>query len=139
MKLVKTLLQVAAVGLVCLAPVFAQTSANLTVDVPFAFQVGDQKLPAGEYTMKASGGSPIMLVQSKDGKAMTITITWPDPNGIGANVAEARFRVYGDAHYLAGIWIPGTEGRYLQESRAERKSAEGKSPIEVAVLSHPGR
>ena len=135
MKLVKTLLQVTAiVALLSVAPIFAQTTANIRVDVPFAFQVGDQKLPAGEYTMKAAGGSQVMLIQNTDGKSVAMTITWPNPSITGPDTAQVRFRVYGEAHYLAGVWIPGSEGRFLQKSRAEGKSAESKSPLEVAVL-----
>ena len=139
MKLVNTLLQLAVVGLLCLAPAFAQTSANIVVDVPFAFQVGDQKLPAGEYNMKAAGGSNLLLVRNDEGKAIVLALTTTNPTGNAPKVAQARFRVYGDAHFLAGIYVPGTDGRYLQKSHAEGKAAEGKSPIEVAVIAIPGR
>ena len=135
MKLVKALLQVTAIGaLLCMAPIFAQTSTNVRADIPFAFQVGDQKLPAGEYTLKAAGGSQIMLIQNTDGKSVAMTVTMPNAAITGPEVSQVRFRVYGEAHYLAGVWIPGSEGRFLQKSRAEGKSAETKSPLEVAVL-----
>ena len=68
MKLYTSLLKIAAISAALLAvPMFAQTTANFKVDVPFAFQVGSQSLPAGEYLVKAGSGSSVVLILDNAG------------------------------------------------------------------------
>ena len=104
----------------------AQSKNRLTAHVPFAFQIGDKTLPAGDYSVKRISQNGL-LVQSADGKENVIA----QAQGSVQNNANEKpsteklvFRQYGDQYFLAQVWmIRSNTGRELNMSDAERKSA----------------
>ncbi|PWU11620.1 MAG: hypothetical protein C5B51_02245 [Terriglobia bacterium] len=110
----------------------AQSSLELKATIPFGFAVGNQTLPAGEYTVTgASAASPALIIKSADQHAGGIAIT----NGVQANseerTAKLVFHRYGDRYFLAQVW-PGTGsvGRQLPQSVHERE-------LSASVRVHP--
>ncbi len=96
---------------------FAQASFK----VPFPFQAGGKKLPAGDYTVLKAGGGQVALRQEATGKEIQVVFTeriaQPEPAS-----AEARFvfdevgdfapsyTEYFTVYILSEIWLPGQEG-----------------------------
>jgi len=135
MKL-STAMKLAVIGGIFLtAPAFAQTSFYLKVDVPFAFHVGAQSLPAGEYTMKANLGSELLLI-ANTASSNTAFVLAPQNGGTISGPAEAQitFRVYGTTRYLDGVWTPGMNARAVSVSPAERDFAAGQAPQTLALV-----
>jgi hypothetical protein len=98
----------------------AQSQATIVSDVPFNFYVGEESLPAGACTVKATNGDGSMLIirSSEGGKSM-ITLS----NSATGKQGRARliFNKYGDQYFLRAVWSDGREGRMLSESGRERR------------------
>jgi hypothetical protein len=134
MKTVSTVFKAAVLGAALVAaPMFAQ-SVHVRATVPFGFRIGQQAMPAGEYTLKASANSALVMVQSDSGTFATLTIAsraqLPESDG----TPKVYFRVYGTSAYLAAISAPGAAKVTLPRSPAERESAKNVSARELSVI-----
>jgi hypothetical protein len=109
--------------------VYAQSAMRLKVNIPFEFSVGNEALPAGEYTVRQRFQGHL-VIQSADGSA---TKTFPT---IGArasktpNKSSLVFHRYGDEYFLSRIWTTGDNtGHELFKSRAERELIRASSKL----------
>ena len=132
-----TISKLAGVAALLCMGAFAQTHTDLKVNVPFAFSVGNQKLPAGEYRVTSEIGSQAITIQSADNANSVASIAFTSGKRGAIGEARVTFHVYGDQHYLAGVWSPLTGGRTLPKSAGEREAARGQKPIEMAILVDP--
>jgi hypothetical protein len=123
----------------------AQSRSTVTAHIPFAFQIGDKTLPAGDYSVKRLSQNALS-VESTDGEQSAVAQA---PRSVQSNpnarpsAEKLVFRQYGEQYFLAQVWmIKGGAGRELYMSGAERKAANelklahnGAKPqsIEVAV------
>ena len=127
----KHLLHIAATLSLCLmlgVAAKAQVTRQMTVTVPFAFNIGKTSLPAGTYTVYGTGtrsGDGFLL---RDAKGQVKAVF----NGQQVQSEELRsasrleFRRYGDKYFLGRVWSAGNNiGRELQQSRLERETAKG--------------
>ncbi len=121
-------------ALLCMPAAFAQTHTDLKVNVPFAFSVGNHKLPAGEYRVTSEIGSQAITIQSEDNSDSVASIAFTSGKPGATGDARVTFHVYGEQHYLAGVWSPSTGGRTLPESAGEREASRGQKPVEMAIL-----
>lgn len=134
MKTVSTMIKAAVLGAALLAaPMFAQT-VHVRATVPFGFRIGQQAMPAGEYTLKTSANSALMMIQSDSGTHATLTIASRAQVAESDATPKVIFRVYGTSAYLAAISAPGTARVTLPRSPAERESAKNLSAKEVSVI-----
>ena len=120
-----------------IAPANAQSTDNLRADIPFAFSIGKQKMPAGQYRITAAPGSGIMTLQNVAKKIGAFTITYADsqPQGEQADCALVIFNTYGSQHYLSGVWNPVSGStRRLFKSSAEREAASAGEPVKLAMI-----
>lgn len=119
-----------------------QAQRVITFRAPFAFQVENSKLPAGEYTVLEQAGW--VQIQAKDGKGKTQVLTLP-VTGRDQQTAEGSrvvFHQYAGHFYLAQIWASGQErGRELLESKEEQQLAkqEKMAAVSVAAVSTAGK
>ena len=91
---------------------------------PFAFEVENNKLPAGEYTVLVQSGW--LQIQGKDGKAAGHVLTMPVVSRGSKTVANSHvvFHNYQGRYFLSEIWASGQEkGRELLETREEQQLA----------------
>jgi hypothetical protein len=111
----------------------AQTSpGDLVVDVPFAFVVAGQSLPAGHYIVKAVSEGQVRIINSQ-----SVGVYVPTHGDLRNTSDDSKlvFHRYGDTYFLAGAWVKGnTTGRALFPSRAEREMAKAKTEMELAVV-----
>jgi hypothetical protein len=87
------------------------TDAN----VPFAFIVGNVRLPPGDYVVQEMAqGSPMVAIVSADGKkaALTLTIPWSSPDEAAAQPA-LLFEKFGSEYYLARVVPSHGDGREI--------------------------
>jgi hypothetical protein len=104
---------------------------DVVVDVPFAFNVAGQQLPAGHYIVKSKDGFIRIFSTNKQGLFV------PTHAAVRAASEQSKlvFHRYGDAYFLFGVWVKGTTtGKELYPSRAERELAARQAEIELAVV-----
>jgi hypothetical protein len=116
-------------------PVRAQSADKLVVRVPFAFNIGKQAFPAGEYTLKR--GQAILspdtwTIEGEGSHAMLLA----NPGGdSGASDPKLVFNRYGDMHFLSAISGPSGRDYRLPTSHAERQARRNAANETVAVVA----
>ena len=127
-KVIKRLAMLSLVSIFTLCAAAASANAQLSnpirAKIPFDFNVGDKKLPAGDYTFSRLSGfsdNKAMLVSSADARAHVFQSTFE------ARILKAKddstlvFHKYGDQYFLKQVFSGGEEeGNQLPESRSER-------------------
>jgi len=125
-KVIKRLTMLSLVSMFSLCAAVASANAQLSIPIkariPFDFNVGDKKLPAGEYTFSRLSGvsdNKVMLVRGVGGGVLQSTseaeVLRPK------NESTLVSHKYGDQYFLEQIWTGGEqEGTELPESRGER-------------------
>jgi hypothetical protein len=102
----------------------AQLSNPIRAKIPFDFNVGERKLPAGEYRFSRQSGisdSGFMLVSSVDSKTRVFQSTLHAQVVTPKDQSILVFHKYGDQYFLEQVWSGGEqEGTQLPESRNER-------------------
>ncbi|HEX8773650.1 MAG TPA: hypothetical protein VF735_08560 [Pyrinomonadaceae bacterium] len=113
----------------------AQSRKEYTASIPFAFTVGNETLPAGQYTItnvQTADGTVMLHVSAKGREGVTrltnrVHATNPRPKSV------LVFNRYGERTFLAEMWSAGeSEGRQLPRSRSERA-------IESELASNPSQ
>jgi hypothetical protein len=111
----------------------------VTASVPFAFQAGDTKMPAGEYRVqRAVLGSAtveeVRAVGSTAGAFLPITLE----NSREANdKSKLIFHCYRAECFLAEIRSGDGQISQIMESRREKNLTHAKSENQLAVVSVP--
>jgi hypothetical protein len=116
----------------------AQTSTGIKAEIPFDFMVGDQKLPAGSYTV-----APLLrqtntgiILKNDHSKAAAMRLTNPIQGG--AAQTKLVFHRYEDRYYLAEVWDATETGRQLhmsgREKAVERELAKNNSEPQTVVV-----
>jgi len=127
-KVIKRLAMLSLVSMFTLCAAVASANAQLSnpirAKIPFDFNVGEKKLPAGEYTFSRLSGfsdNKVMSVSGADASAHVFQSTF------GAEVLTPKdkstlvFNRYGDQYFLEQIWSGGEqEGTQVPQSRSER-------------------
>ena len=104
------------VGVVCLAGASGTASAGVTdvleVKIPFAFVVGAQTLPAGEYRIQRDDYVPgALMIRSEHGAASAILNTRPARGAAPSTDQPAlEFKHVENQYQLSNIWMPGGVG-----------------------------
>jgi len=128
MKVIKRLTMLSLVSMFTICAAVASANAQLSYPVrakiPFDFNVGDQKLPAGEYTFGRLTGlsdNRVMSVRSADAKAHVFQSVFQASVLTPKDESTLVFHKYGDQYFLEQIWSGGEqEGTQVPESRGER-------------------
>ena len=127
-KVIKRLTMLSLVSMFSLCAAVASANAQLSdpirAKVPFDFNVGDKKLPAGEYTFSRLSGfsdTKVISVSSADASAHVFQSTFAAHVLTPKNKSTLVFHKYGDQYFLEQIWSGGEQaGSQVPESRSER-------------------
>ena len=105
---------------------------DVLVNVPFAFVVAGQQLPAGHYIVKAKDDFIRVFNANQQG----VFIPTHAAVRTASNDSKLVFHRYGDTYFLAYVWVKGNRtGKELYPSRAEREIAAHQAEMELAVVS----
>jgi hypothetical protein len=101
----------------------AQTSgrSQLTANIPFEFSVGNQTLPAGDYTVaqiNPISDHVVLQLRSRDGSSSAMVQMISVTGQAEAN-AKLIFHRYGNKYFFAQAWVNG-DGLQAPRPRAER-------------------
>ena len=127
-KFIKRLTMLSLVSMFTLCAAVASANAQLgnpiRGKIPFDFNVGDKKLPAGEYTFSRLSGftsSNMMSVSNVDANISVFQSTFGAQVLTPGNDSILVFHKYSDQYFLEQIWAGGEqEGTQVPESRSER-------------------
>ncbi|HSD45757.1 MAG TPA: hypothetical protein VLB87_04010 [Pyrinomonadaceae bacterium] len=110
----------------------ASGAQRLRARIPFAFNVGNKSLPAGEYTiivLNPTSDRKVLRFRSADGRLSAIVNTSELNTHTPEDVAKLVFNRYGDQYYFAKAQIAGDSVTLTAvKSNAERN-------IEHAIAS----
>jgi hypothetical protein len=135
----------AIVGLALLAAVSAsaQSTSTVRVSVPFAFQVGNQDMPAGTYLISKKDRG-LYDLRGVDNDASVLISTHPAAAKTVSTSGYVLFDRIGARYFLAGLWSAGrNEGQHCFPTQAEKEALESlhqtSSATTLAVNTSPAR
>ena len=137
-----TALLIAVLGVTANAQ--SRNTQRLQVNVPFAFNVGNTSMPAGEYIVSivnptASGS--VLKISSLDGRSTTLTRT-TDIIGWSTASAKLTFRHYGARYFLAEVLMESeSTGLAAPKSKSEKTLQRqlGRAPTNYDVVAVSAR
>jgi hypothetical protein len=99
----------------------ASTFAQATFKVPFKFQAGGKKLPAGDYTLMKAAEGQLTLRQEATGKDIPVPFTeriaQPKPAVAGSRLVfdevgdfAPSYTEYMTVYILSEAWLAGEDG-----------------------------
>jgi len=116
-------------------------TALAQVNIPFAFQMANETLPAGTYRIDLES-SHVVLLRGPD-KASGFLVMNTANKVHPADHGSIVFDRYGDKYYLRQIWTKGeTNGLECPKSRAEKNAVvaqnkEAATSVELAFNAAP--
>lgn len=132
---------IALTAAVCVVmPVFGQTT-KARVDVPLAFEVGTESMPAGQYTFERDTTSWQMLITDPAGVTRAVMTT---PVGDPRSPIDGKlvFEKTGDSYRLAEIHLAGApNGVKVPATKTQIELAKRQRPqhVEVAMVTNRAR
>lgn len=115
----------------------AENVPFVKVSIPFNFTVGNQTLPAGDYTISDSDVHPqsVIWLQSSDGKYVAVVGTHPSYALAPSAKTQLIFQHSGSEYFLSQIWTLGsTSGRELLSSNRAKELAKNGSSSDVETI-----
>jgi hypothetical protein len=127
----------AALVFTALAPVPSRAQQVTQAKIPFAFQVENTKMPAGEYQIRRAlpSSKAVLQIRRTDSSAAVFVLT--DPADTKSNNAELIFHCYGDECFLSEIRSGGGQALKVGVSRGEKEVSHVNGEKELAVVSLP--
>ena len=118
-----------AAGLLASAiPASAQT--NLDVNVPFAFSVGNQHLPAGHYRVQ-SQSNDFLSIRNVETAGTTVVMVRSEGGRHLQGNSRLVFDREGNQSYLTQVWAPETD-RYSELPSRPRHDQELRTQVHPA-------
>lgn len=125
-------LSLAVLGLL-LAAAAVPASAQGTFKVPFRFQAGDQKLPAGDYWVGKGGEKELIFRHVSSGKEFKVAVldalTPPNPAPTEPRLVidmvgnfEPSYTEYVTDYVLAEVWLAGDSGFLIHTTKGAHTS-----------------
>lgn len=102
---------------------YAQAARRVSVEIPFEFVAGGERLPAGRYSIKSvlRNSDKMLLIQSEDGRRAATVLTNTGRQQESGR-AELTFRQYGEQFFLSRVWVSGlAAARELPQSKLEKR------------------
>ncbi|MBI4891409.1 MAG: hypothetical protein HY821_12350 [Acidobacteria bacterium] len=111
-------------------------------DIPFDFQVGQQKLPAGEYRIQPFNLGAIAVSSVLPRTQHATSTVFPAGGGKIAEETRLIFERYGDRYFLKQVWRAGTNtGAELPKTKDETAAIyrAGHAPERVVLEARTTR
>lgn len=128
-------------ALLMLVPVLASAQlghGGISVEVPFAFTVGNTMVPAGTYLVQPSPSNDhTLVIRDRDGKAGLFSVASEREANTSATACSLVFARYGDRYFLRKIKVEGSRTQYqLPENKMETEfRVQNKPPAETEILA----
>ncbi len=144
--IVRTIFVVASLVAGCISlPAHAQgAGSNMTVNVPFGFELGSKYLAPGTYTISRPLND-IVEIRNRSGAALLVTHSGESSKATKSS--KVVFDKYGDHYFLRQIWFNPEDNTYMEcaQSKAEKQAKRSElasvtkkaSNVEIALLRVP--
>lgn len=137
MKTARTLITIC---LLLTAAVFAQMTSSqqlMKVNIPFAFGVQDQSLPAGQYLVFTVTPERSIRIVSANGKHSAIVNTLPNYAKEPSSNSRLVFHRYGNEYFLAEVWTAGQDvaRNPLSSKNTMESASNGERPEAFTVVA----
>ena len=111
----------------------AQTVNQFTADIPFAFHVGGEKFPAGEYTIRCLNPSSDVKVLQLRNTVGESSVMFHTNSIVGRMNRKSRlvFSRYGNQYYFSQAWL-ASESFGMQAVKSRREKATAKEMARLA-------
>ena len=126
-----------ALGLFAAVACSGLQAQNTTVraSIPFDFQIGKSRMPAGDYQFRFENSWLAVQNQSSSHWAAAMTNAVYRP-ATPTNEAVLQFNRYGQVYFLANIWKGGSDtGRALSTSAREKELAIHAVPVQTTAVA----
>jgi hypothetical protein len=138
MKTARTLITICL--LFSAASVFGQMTSSqqlMKVNIPFAFGVQDQSLPAGQYLVFTVTPERSIRIVSANGKHSAIVNTLPNYAKEPSSNSRLVFHRYGNEYFLAEVWTAGQDvaRNPLSSKKAMESASNGERPEAFTVVA----
>jgi hypothetical protein len=99
--------------------------------------VGNQVLPAGEYTVLTTGsGNQAIVIRSDDTKSAILSLTQACSSFRPSDKTKLIFHALAGRYFLSQVWMQGYDrGRQLPKSKTEVQLAKNHNPGEEFILA----
>lgn len=114
----------------------AQSSSQVVkAHIPFEFSVGDQTLPAGDYSITHPLQN-FLVMRNEQGRTVAAAFTHGLGSSTEPSIPELRFSLAGGRYTLAEVWQPdrSPSGQEVVEPRSSR-AATKQQPAETVAES----
>jgi len=121
----KLLVLTALLSIMYAIPTMAQISTKVTFDAPTAFYAGNEKMPAGSYTVTQPNiDDNLLLVEDASGSDSTFVEFVVAPSATAQGKTDVSFTKYGDVEFLGAIRIEGEASEMqILPSKVEQNAA----------------
>jgi hypothetical protein len=119
------LIRMSVFAVVTAAAAYAQNAEGMRMKttIPFDFVVGNQTMPAGQYTVEHALVAPVLILKSSGGQAQNVITERVESVG-ARRTGELVFNTYGKEQFLSEVWTPGSKsGSQLHVTSRERELA----------------
>lgn len=126
MNIVKKLIvSMGLLSVLCAIPTIAQIDRGIAFDAPWAFYVGNAKLPPGHYRVtQPDADDNILVIEDSDGSHSVFVEYEVGSSGTSHTQTDVTFNKYGSTEFLSDLWIQGRKSEmHILPSRIEQKTA----------------
>ena len=103
----------------------AQMTKAGNAEIPFDFQIQDQVLPAGSYTVDETSTTGLIVVRNDDTRKAVLALAPVRTSG-KEDGPKLVFHRYGDRYFLSEIWLTGEDaGHMIRPGKLEKELASG--------------
>ena len=115
---------VAAVMMLTVLSVSAQSGARIEANVPFDFAAGNTQLKAGDYLITRIARNEFLLRSADLKTSLVVQAPVAIQQRREGSPARLVFKQYGHAYFLTQVWSDtSAEGRQLNTSKSEERLA----------------
>jgi hypothetical protein len=111
----------------------ASASAQAVFKVPFKFESGGQKFPAGDYAVTLKDEGTLLFRQESTGKEFPVSFTGRLPQAVPpveepqiifdeVGNFEPSYTEYFTVYVLAQVWLSGAEGYLVHTTKGAHKT-----------------
>jgi hypothetical protein len=124
---------IAALALMSLVAAAAPARAQATFKVPFAFESGGKKFPAGDYVVTRTGDAQVTFRQVSTGKETALpvveTLKPAAPPAAESRIVfdetgafEPSYTEYFTIYVVGEVWLSGQEGYLIHVTKGAHKN-----------------
>ncbi len=135
-------LSILCIGILLVGPqllTFASSSKDALASIPFDFYVKDKKMPSGDYSfLQPDSPNGVLWVERTANPDTAVTFVSTENSLNPINQAKLVFHKYGDQYFLAEIWNPFLDEKFVMPlSHAEKEARETNGQHQTSSATRP--